>query len=56
MAKIAICDKYKKPYDYIPETVIEGGTTYTTVVCNKCGNIKKTSVNHIHYGNDSLNK
>lgn len=56
MGKMAVCDKCKKLYDYVPETKFEGGTTYITVTCNKCGYVKKTNVSHIHYGDDAIKK
>lgn len=56
MGKMAVCDKCKKLYDYVPETKFEGGTTYITVICNKCGYVKKTNVSHIHYGDDAIKK
>lgn len=54
MAKFVICEKCKECIEYKPETKYEGGTSYTTLVCPKCGHIKSTSINHIHYGNDGL--
>lgn len=52
MAKIAFCKACGKTYDYNPETWYEGGTSYTKVVCPHCGNLKTTSINHRHYGDD----
>ena len=54
MATFVICEKCKECIEYKPETKYEGGTSYTTLVCPKCGHVKSTSVNHIHYGNDGL--
>lgn len=52
MAQYAICGKCGKLVEYKPETKYEGGMSYTTLVCPLCGYVKKTSVNHIHYGQD----
>ena len=54
MAKFAVCKKCGKLYEFLPETKYEGGTSYTTVTCPHCSNVKKESINHIHYGNDGL--
>lgn len=54
MAKYAVCEKCGKLYEYIPQTKYEGGTSYSTVTCPHCGNVKTTSRNHVHYGNDRL--
>lgn len=52
MARFIICEKCKKFVKYDPETVYEGGMSYTTLVCPKCGYVKRNSVNHVHYGQD----
>lgn len=52
MAQYVMCEKCKKVIEYKPETKIEGGISYTTLVCPECGHVKKTSTNHIHYGQD----
>lgn len=52
MAKYIICGGCGNLIEYKPETKYEGGISYTTLKCPECGHIKKTNVNHIHYGND----
>lgn len=52
MAKYTICEKCKKLIEYKPETKYEGGTSYFTLVCPICGHVKKSNVNHVHYGQD----
>lgn len=52
MAKYTICEGCKKLIEYKPDTKYEGGTSYSTLVCPLCGHTKKTSVNHVHYGQD----
>lgn len=52
MAKIAICKECHRAYEYLPTTETTGGITYVSVVCPHCGNVKSSSINHIHYGND----
>lgn len=52
MPKFIICEKCKKLVEYNPTTKYEGGMSYTTFSCSKCGYIKTTNTNHIHYGND----
>lgn len=52
MAKYAMCESCKAVVEYNPETKYEGGISYTAFKCPKCGHIKKTNVNHIHYGDD----
>lgn len=54
MAKYVICEGCKKLVEYKPETKYEGGMSYTIFTCPECGHVKKTSRNHIHYGNDGL--
>lgn len=52
MAKYVICENCKKMIEYKPESKYMGGISCVTLVCPICGHIKKTSTNHIHYGND----
>lgn len=52
MAKYAVCDKCGSLYEYKPVIKYEGGTSYITVTCNNCGDVKDKTANHIHYGND----
>lgn len=52
MAKYIICENCKSFVEYSPETKLEGGTSMIVFKCPKCGHEKKTSVNHIHYGQD----
>lgn len=52
MAIYKICYKCGKLVEYNPEEKYEGGISYTEFKCPNCGYIKKTSTNHIHYGND----
>lgn len=52
MAKFAICEKCKALIEYNPVTRYEGGTSFSTLECPKCGHKKTTSTNHIHYGQD----
>lgn len=52
MASYTMCDKCKEVVKYEPETKYEGGISYTTFICPKCGYVKSTSRNHIHYGLD----
>lgn len=52
MAKYIICDKCKNLIEYLPEVKTENGTTHKTLTCPKCGYVKHTSTNYIHYGDD----
>ena len=52
MAEYTVCEKCGELIEYKPETRYEGGMSYTSLVCPKCGYVKKTSSNHIHYGQD----
>lgn len=52
MARYTICDKCREFIEYKPDIKYEGGITYEALKCPKCGHIKYTSTNHIHYGND----
>lgn len=52
MAKYAMCENCKKVIEYKPKVKYEGGMSYITLVCPLCGYVKKTNVNHIHYGQD----
>lgn len=50
--KYIVCEKCKKVFEYNPQIKHEGGTTYTTITCSKCGYTKTTNTSHIHYGED----
>lgn len=52
MARYRICENCKEFVEYTAEERYEGGTSYTVLKCPKCGHIKKTTVSHIHYGDD----
>lgn len=52
MAQYIICEGCGKLIEYKPETKYEGGTSYITLQCPLCGHVKKTSINHVHYGLD----
>lgn len=52
MAQYAVCKKCKSVVEYKPETRYEGGTSYTIFKCPKCGHVKSSSINHVHYGSD----
>lgn len=52
MAKYVICEKCKNLIEYKPENKYIGGISYSTLICPECGYVKKTSTNHIHYGED----
>lgn len=52
MAQYIICEGCGKLIEYKPETKYEGGTSYITLQCHLCGHVKKTSINHVHYGLD----
>lgn len=52
MSRYLICEGCKELVEYNPEIKYEGGTSYTVFKCPKCGYEKKSSINHIHYGND----
>lgn len=56
MTSYIICINCNNLVEYTPETKYEGGTSYVYFKCPKCGHEKKISINHIHYGSDSLNK
>lgn len=52
MTKYIICDNCKQLIEYSPTYKYEGGTSYITMKCPKCGHEKTSSTNHVHYGND----
>lgn len=52
MAEYKVCENCKKVVEYSTETKYEGGTSYRVFECPKCGYIKKSNINHVHYGND----
>lgn len=52
MAKYIVCENCNAFIEYNPTHEYKGGTSYTTFKCPKCGHVKKTSINHIHYGQD----
>lgn len=54
MGKIAVCKNCGELYDYNPRIKYEGGISYTTVTCSKCGYTKTENTNYIHYGNDGI--
>lgn len=35
---------------------MENGTEFITIHCPNCGYIDKTTINHVHYGNDEIKK
>ena len=53
MSKYIICEKCNSLVEYSHlELKYEGGTSYTVFTCPECGYVKKSSTNHIHYGED----
>lgn len=52
MAEFKICEQCNSLVEYKPETQYEGGISYTVFKCPKCNYIKKSNINHIHYGMD----
>lgn len=52
--KYIICDNCEELVKYTPEYKYEGGTSYSTFRCPKCGYVKSTNTNYIHYGNDGI--
>lgn len=52
MAEFIICERCKNLVEYKSEQKYEGGISYTNFKCPICGYIKKTNVNHVHYGQD----
>lgn len=52
MAKYIICEKCKEFVPCEVTTTLRSGMTFRNIVCPKCGHIKESNTNHIHYGND----
>lgn len=50
MTRLIYCDKCKKVVEFIDKTTTQGGITTIETICGNCGVKKKTSINHIHYG------
>lgn len=52
MAKYIICKNCRALVEYNPKIRYEGGTSYSYFRCPRCDYATKTSVSHIHYGED----
>lgn len=55
MAEYIYCKNCNNMVEFKPERKYEGGTSYITFICPKCGHIKEYNVNHRHYGQDGIN-
>lgn len=54
MATYKICKKCKKCVEIKKETQWKSGTEYIEYICPECGYVDKTTINHVHYGNDAI--
>lgn len=52
MAKLIVCERCKQVVEYEPVIEHKAGMVFTKYECPKCGYIKESNTNHIHYGND----
>lgn len=46
------CKNCKKVVEIKKTTKEEFGTEYISYSCPNCGYVEKTTINHVHYGND----
>lgn len=56
MATFKVCKKCNKVVEVKKIVRHEFGNEYIEYVCPTCGYIDKTTINHVHYGNDALKK
>ena len=57
MATLKICKKKcNKCVEVKKVTLMELGNEIIGYVCPECSYVDKTTINHVHYGNDGLKK
>lgn len=53
MAIYKICNNCNKFVEIKKKTWYDFGNEHIEYVCPECGHIDKTTINHVHYGNDA---
>lgn len=56
MPTFKICKKCNKLVEIKKNTKHEFGNEHIEYVCPECGYVDSTTISHVHYGNDALNK
>lgn len=56
MATYKICKKCNKFIEVKKTVRYEAGTEYIEYICPECGYVDKSTINHVHYGNDAIKK
>lgn len=56
MATLKVCKGCNKVVEIKKITKMEFGNEHIEYVCPECGYVDKTTVSHVHYGNDALKK
>ena len=56
MAEYKICKKCNKFVEYRRTIKHEFGNEMIESVCPECGYVDKTTISHVHYGNDAIKK
>jgi RNase P subunit RPR2 len=51
-----MCKKCKKVVEMKIQITSEFGYDTTYYTCPECGNIEKSQINRVHYGNDEIKK
>ena len=54
MATYKVCKKCNQVAEMIKKIEHEGGYENIYYICSKCGYVDKSSINHVHYGNDGI--
>lgn len=56
MATFKICKNCGKLVEIKKEVYFEFGNEHISYVCPECGYVDKTTISHVHYGNDAIKK
>lgn len=56
MALYKICKGCNKCVEIKKVVRHEAGNEHIEYICPECGHVDKTTINHVHYGNDALKR
>lgn len=51
-----LCKKCNRVSEVKKNVRHSAGMEYIEYVCSLCGHVEKTTINHVHYGNDEYKK